>query len=93
MDISYIFQRRNGDPLRVYMDLEAGRRRSGREELFISYHAGDDVQATYAGSLFHNGRNYHISSYKNNVSGENCVLHNQYLCFICHYPSSLAGLK
>ncbi|PPD84303.1 hypothetical protein GOBAR_DD18761 [Gossypium barbadense] len=58
--------RHSGDPLRVYMDLEAGRRRSGREDLFISYHAKDDVQSTYAGALFHNGRNYHISSYKNN---------------------------
>ncbi|XP_039171138.1 alpha-(1,4)-fucosyltransferase-like isoform X2 [Eucalyptus grandis] len=57
-------KRRNGDPLRVYMDLEAGRRRSGREDIFISYHAKDDVQSTYAGSLFHNGRNYHVSSYK-----------------------------
>ncbi|OWM67468.1 alpha-(1,4)-fucosyltransferase [Punica granatum] len=59
-------QRRTGDPLRVYMDLEAGRKRSGFEDLFISYHAKDDVQSTYAGSLFHNGRNYHVSSYKNN---------------------------
>lgn len=58
--------RRNGDPLRVYMDLEAGRKRSGREDIFISYHAKDDVQSTYAGSLFHNGRNYHVSSYKDN---------------------------
>ncbi|KAI4389374.1 hypothetical protein MLD38_001606 [Melastoma candidum] len=59
-------RRRSGDPLRVYMDLEAGRKKSGREDLFISYHAKDDVQATYAGSLFHNGRNYHVSPYKNN---------------------------
>lgn len=59
-------QRRNGDPLRVYMDLEAGRKKSGREDLFISYHAEDDVQSTYAGALFHNGRNYRVSSYKNN---------------------------
>ncbi|KAL9446337.1 hypothetical protein AB3S75_014077 [Citrus x aurantiifolia] len=59
-------QRRNGDPLRVYMELEAGRKRSGREDIFISYHAEDDVQSTYAGALFHNGRNYHVSSYKNN---------------------------
>lgn len=50
------------------MDLEAGRKRSGFEDLFVSYHAEDDVQATYAGALFHNGRNYHISSSKNNVS-------------------------
>ena len=57
-----------GQPLRVYMDLEAGRKRSGREDLFISYHADDDVQSTYAGALFHNSRNYHVSSYKNNVS-------------------------
>ncbi|XP_062029934.1 alpha-(1,4)-fucosyltransferase [Rosa rugosa] len=59
-------QRRHGDPLRVYMDLEAGRKRSGVEDLYVSYHAKDDVQATYAGALFHNGRNYHVSSYKNN---------------------------
>ncbi|KAB5512593.1 hypothetical protein DKX38_029621 [Salix brachista] len=59
-------QRRNGDPLRVYMDLEAGRKRTGREDLFISYHAEDDVQSTYAGALFHNGRNYHVSHRKDN---------------------------
>ncbi|KAL7176568.1 hypothetical protein ACSBR2_029991 [Camellia fascicularis] len=59
-------QRRNGDPLRVYMDLEAGRKRSGFEDIFISYHAKDDVQSTYAGALFHNNRNYHLSSYKHN---------------------------
>ncbi|XP_022992659.1 alpha-(1,4)-fucosyltransferase-like [Cucurbita maxima] len=59
-------QRRRGDPLRIYMDLEAGRKRSGFEDLFVSYHAEDDVQSTYAGALFHNGRNYHVSSSKNN---------------------------
>ncbi|XP_030485683.2 alpha-(1,4)-fucosyltransferase [Cannabis sativa] len=59
-------QRRTGDPLRVYMELEAGRKRSGAEDLFISYHAKDDVQSTYAGGLFHNGRNYHVSSHKDN---------------------------
>ena len=62
------FQRRTGDPLRVYMDLEAGRKRSGVEDMFVSYHAEDDVQSTYAGGLFHNGRNYHVSSQKKNVS-------------------------
>ncbi|KAL2467616.1 hypothetical protein Fot_51141 [Forsythia ovata] len=60
------FQRRNRDPLRVYMDLEPGRKRSGREDIFVSYHAKDDVQSTYAGALFHNNRNYHLSSVKNN---------------------------
>lgn len=59
-------QRRIGYPLRVYMDLEAGRKRSGVEDIFISYHAKDDVQSTYAGALFHNGRNYHVSYLKNN---------------------------
>lgn len=58
-------QRRVGEPLRAYMDLEAGRKRSGREDIYISYHAEDDVQSTYAGALFHNGRNYHISNTKN----------------------------
>ncbi|XP_041016634.1 alpha-(1,4)-fucosyltransferase [Juglans microcarpa x Juglans regia] len=59
-------QRRFGDPLSVYMDLEAGRKRSGVEDIFISYHANDDVQSTYAGGLFRNSRNYHVSSLKNN---------------------------
>nr|POF11943.1 alpha-(1,4)-fucosyltransferase [Quercus suber] len=59
-------QRLIGDPLRVYMDLEAGRKRTGVDDIFISYHAKDDVQATYAGALFHNGRNYHVSFSKNN---------------------------
>ncbi|KAL5845970.1 hypothetical protein ACOSQ3_009494 [Xanthoceras sorbifolium] len=59
-------QRRKGGPLRVYMDLEAGRKKSGLEDIFISYHAEDDVQSTYAGALFHNGRNYYVSSYKRN---------------------------
>ncbi|KAM7515295.1 hypothetical protein LguiA_004878 [Lonicera macranthoides] len=59
-------QRRNGDPLRAYMDLEAGRKRSGFEDIFVGYHAKDDVQSTYAGALFHNNRNYHLSSYKSN---------------------------
>ncbi|XP_075519021.1 alpha-(1,4)-fucosyltransferase [Primulina tabacum] len=59
-------QRRVGDPVRVYMELEAGRKRSGYEDIFISYHAKDDVQATYAGGIFHNSRNYHLSSIKNN---------------------------
>lgn len=63
-----ICQRTKGDPLRVYMDLEPGRRSSGYEDIFITYHAKDDVQSTYAGALFHNGRNYHVSSKKQNVS-------------------------
>lgn len=60
------FQRHQGEPLRVYMDLEAGRKRSGNEDIFISYHAKDDVQSTYAGALFHNNRNYHLSRHKIN---------------------------
>ncbi|ONK58063.1 uncharacterized protein A4U43_C09F7730 [Asparagus officinalis] len=58
--------RRKGDPLRVYMDLEASRKPSGFEDIFIGYHAKDDVQSTYAGSLFHNSRNYNISPEKRN---------------------------
>ena len=52
----------------MYMDLEAGRKRSGVEDLFISYHSEDDVQSTYAGGLFHNGRNYHVSPDKDKVN-------------------------
>lgn len=59
-------QRREGDPLRAYMDLEAERRRSGFEDIFVGYHAKDDVQSTYAGALFHNNRNYNLSPRKNN---------------------------
>ncbi|KAJ8560207.1 hypothetical protein K7X08_004265 [Anisodus acutangulus] len=59
-------ERRQGDPLRIYMDLEAGRKKSGYEDIFISYHAEDDVQSTYAGALFHSNRNYQLCPYKNN---------------------------
>lgn len=59
------------------MDLEAGRKRSGYEDIFIGYHAKDDVQSTYAGALFHNNRNYQLSSIKNNVS----VLHGPHPLF------------
>ncbi|XXG45515.1 hypothetical protein AAC387_Pa02g0581 [Persea americana] len=77
-------QRHKGDPLRVYMDLEAGRKRSGMEDLFISYHANDDVQSTYAGGLFHNNRNYHVSAKKNNEtlvywSSSRCLAHRNQL--------------
>ncbi|XP_074560636.1 alpha-(1,4)-fucosyltransferase [Curcuma longa] len=56
--------RKKGDPLRVYMDLEASRKPSGFEDIFIGYHVKDDVQSTYAGTLFHKSRNYHVSSQK-----------------------------
>ncbi|XP_077247587.1 fucosyltransferase 13 [Tasmannia lanceolata] len=59
-------QRRRGDPLRVYMDLEASRKPTGFEDIFIGYHANDDVQSTYAGARFHDTRNPHLSSVKNN---------------------------
>nr|XP_018898370.1 PREDICTED: alpha-(1,4)-fucosyltransferase-like [Bemisia tabaci] len=58
-------QRKAGEPIRVLIDLEPGRKRTGQEDIFISYHAGDDVQSTYAGSLFHNSRNYYVSDTKN----------------------------
>ncbi|KAJ1686171.1 hypothetical protein LUZ63_017561 [Rhynchospora breviuscula] len=56
--------RRTGDPLRVYLDLEASRKPTGFEDIFIGYHASDDVQVTYAGKSFHIGRNYRISPVK-----------------------------
>ncbi|XP_054782120.1 alpha-(1,4)-fucosyltransferase-like [Prosopis cineraria] len=58
-------RRKVGEPIRVYMDLEPERKRTGREDIFISYHADDDIQTTYAGAFFHNNRNYHVSSHKN----------------------------
>eukprot|EP00249_Psilotum_nudum_P015089 c25160_g2_i1 orf=188-1360(+) len=59
-------ERRRGGPLRVYMDLEAGRRSVLSQDIFVSYHADDTVQATYAGAVFHNHRSYFVSSIKNN---------------------------
>lgn len=59
-------KRHRGEPLRAYMDLEAGRASSGHEDIFISYHAGDTVQATYAAASFHIHRSYFISSTKRN---------------------------
>lgn len=87
------FQRRNGEPLRVYMDLEAGRKRSGSEDIFVSYHAKDDVQSTYAGALFHNNRNYHLSREKNNVSIL-CYsgLLVPYFSFFCFFLFSVTSL-
>ncbi|KAF7820082.1 alpha-(1,4)-fucosyltransferase [Senna tora] len=71
-------QRKIGEPLRVYMDLEAPRKRTGREDIFIGYDAQDDIQTTYAGAFFHNDRNYHIASTKNSAplvywSSSHCV--------------------
>jgi alpha-1,4-fucosyltransferase len=60
-------QRKKGEPLRVYMDLEPGRRSPGYEDIFVSYHAGDTLQATYAGASFHTYRNFFTSPTKRNV--------------------------
>jgi len=57
-----------GLPLRVYLDLEASRKPTGFEDIFIGYHANDDLQVTYAGKSFHTSRSYHISTEKRNVS-------------------------
>ncbi|KAK1279011.1 Alpha-(1,4)-fucosyltransferase [Acorus gramineus] len=77
-------QRRKGEPLRVYMDLEASRKPTGFEDIFIGYHAKDDVQVTYAGALFHNNRNYKVSAYKRNDtlvywSSSRCLSHRNEL--------------
>lgn len=57
-------KRLRGEPLRVYMDLEAGRKSTGSEDIFISYHASDSVQATYAGATFHSYRSHFTSPIK-----------------------------
>ncbi|EEE52838.1 alpha-(1,4)-fucosyltransferase [Oryza sativa Japonica Group] len=59
-------QRMKGLPLRVYLDLEAARKPTGFEDIFIGYHAKDDVQVTYAGKSFHTSRSYHVSTEKRN---------------------------
>ncbi|CAM6126578.1 unnamed protein product [Calypogeia fissa] len=58
------YMRQDGEPLRVYMDLEAAKRRS-RQDIFVSYHHKDTLQVTYAGNGFHTNRNHHISAKKN----------------------------
>lgn len=57
-------QRMKGLPLRVYLDLEASRKPTGFEDIFIGYHANDDLQVTYAGKSFHTSRSYHVSTEK-----------------------------
>ena len=87
------YQRKKGDPLRVYMDLEASRKPSGFEDIFIGYHAKDDVQSTYAGTLFHKSRNYHVSSQKRNVSYHSDFSNTSFtiLDVICH-PNSVVKI-
>lgn len=53
------------------MDLEPGRNRAPSQDLFVSYHANDDLQVTYAGAAFHTIRNYYISPVKHDVSTQN----------------------
>ncbi|XP_078434669.1 fucosyltransferase 13 isoform X2 [Wolffia australiana] len=76
--------REKGEPLRVYLDLEAPRKRSGTEDIFVGYHVKDDVQVTYAGAQFHNARNYHVSPQKRNDtlvywSSSRCLPHRDKL--------------
>ncbi|CAN6357770.1 unnamed protein product [Urochloa humidicola] len=77
-------QRMKGLPLRVYLDLEASRKPTGFEDIFIGYHANDDVQITYAGKSFHTSRSYHISTEKRNDaliywSSSRCLPHRDKL--------------
>ncbi|EPS72415.1 hypothetical protein M569_02337, partial [Genlisea aurea] len=77
-------QRKTGDPLRISLDLEAGRQRFGYEDLFVGFHAADDVQATYAATAFRKIRSYHSSHTKNNEtlvywSSSRCVPHRDEL--------------
>ncbi|KAJ1264982.1 hypothetical protein BS78_08G042300 [Paspalum vaginatum] len=77
-------QRMKGLPLRAYLDLEASRKPTGFEDIFIGYHADDDVQVTYAGKSFHTSRSYHISIEKRNDaliywSSSRCLPHRDKL--------------
>ncbi|WOL15059.1 alpha-(1,4)-fucosyltransferase-like [Canna indica] len=58
--------RKKGEPLRIFMDIEPTRKPTGFEDIFVGYHAKDDVQCTYAASIFHKLRNYHVSNEKRN---------------------------
>lgn len=65
-----------GLPLRVYLDLEATRKPTGFEDIFIGYHADDDVQITYAGKSFHTSHSYHISLEKSSVSLKSQIINS-----------------
>uniref|UniRef100_A0A0D9W528 Fucosyltransferase n=1 Tax=Leersia perrieri TaxID=77586 RepID=A0A0D9W528_9ORYZ len=56
--------RKQGEALRAFMDIEPTRKRSGHEDIFIGYHADDDVQVTYAGKFFRITHNYHVATHK-----------------------------
>nr|CAD1836854.1 unnamed protein product [Ananas comosus var. bracteatus] len=76
--------RKQGEPLRAFMDLEATRRPSGFEDIFIGYHAKDDVQATYAGKTFRITRSYRVAKEKKNDtlvywSSSRCLPHRDAL--------------
>ncbi|MCE3215341.1 4-alpha-L-fucosyltransferase [Datura stramonium] len=62
-------ERHQGDPLRVYMDLEAGRKKSGYEDIFISYHAEDDVQNQLAKRILSLLPSHSFGKCLNNVGG------------------------
>jgi hypothetical protein len=66
--VGMLQRRKAGEPWRVYMDLEPGRNRAPSQDMFVSYHANDDLQVTYAGASFHVIRNYYISPVKHDVS-------------------------
>ena len=77
------------------MDLEVGRNEAPSQDLFVSYHANDDLQVTYAGASFHVIRNYYISPVKRDVS---CIHHSflwklmsaVYINFLhCHFACNL----
>lgn len=66
--VLFLVQRKQGEPLRAFLDIEATRKRSGNEDIFIGYHASDDVQVTYAGKFFQITHNYHVATKKRDVS-------------------------
>ncbi|KAH7424657.1 hypothetical protein KP509_11G018200 [Ceratopteris richardii] len=91
-------QRKQGEPLRVYMDLEPGRRSPAHKDIFISYHADDTVQATYAGTTFHLHRGHYISPIKQNDvliywSSSHCVPSRTMLAreLLAHLPHHSYG--
>ncbi|KAJ3675194.1 hypothetical protein LUZ60_004236 [Juncus effusus] len=56
--------RKQGEPLRASIDLEFGRKPTGREDIFVSYHSSSDVQATYAGKTFRIVHSYRVTDKK-----------------------------
>ncbi|KAJ1696338.1 hypothetical protein LUZ63_004850 [Rhynchospora breviuscula] len=91
----HLQNRTEGGPLHAFFQIEAPRWRSGHEDIFISYHASSEVQATYAGKFFRIHRSYNVPNNKRDDvlvywSSSNCKPHRdeiakKFLSLVSHH--------